>query len=230
MTTKVQLYKIPEVLEEAEILDDSTLPKYKESLKSMNPRAQATLGKYTVVDEELTHSSPLMQIHLLNSGALPAGTRLVTRQDLQTAIANDETGEFLRGRYTDFGIALRTARDSHAPNKEIAKRLVNQLKERGIALNEGVLIPIYALKDRDDSNEQYGVTLDLNDFATKDAIRDLREFKWDYARNEGLACAVLSYRSWYSDYENLVRSYDYGRVVVVRAVGASRTSVAAASA
>ena len=43
---KIALYKIPEVLEEAEISDASVLERYNESLKSMNPRAQEVLGKF----------------------------------------------------------------------------------------------------------------------------------------------------------------------------------------
>lgn len=218
----IPLYKIPEVLEEAEFLDGSILPAYQESLKSMNPRAQQTLGKYAVVDGDLAGSSPLMQIHLLNSGVLPKGTRLATRQDLQTAVANDETGQFMSGRYNDFGIALRSAGDSYEPNTMIAKRLAKQLKERDISFKNGVLIPLAVLKDSDDPNEPYGVTLDFNDNATHDTIRPLGEYIWNWTRDGGLACADLCSRGWGSNIERLGWSGDSGRVVVVRAAGTPR--------
>lgn len=220
MTTKVPLYKIPEALEDAEILDASILPKYNESLKLLSPKAQETLGKFQDIEGQLAHSSPLMLIHLANSGALPKGSRLATRYDLQTAIANDESQSFLRGRYTDFGLALRTAGDTHKPNDALAKKLAKQLKHRGIELNQGVLIPLDALKDQDSQDEPYGLTLDLNDLAIKGTIRYLDEFTWNWKRDQGLACAYLDdVRGWYSNYEHLDRADGDGRVVVVRAAG-----------
>ncbi len=223
MTREIELYEIPEVPERAEVLDDSLLPKYNDSFAGWNERAKATLGKLASTNGEMVGSSPLMFVRMHNAGILPNGKRLATRQDLQKAIdiyAKKYSGaSFTKGIYTDFGLALRTAGDSYAPNDNLAKKLSKQLEQRGIKLGEGVLIPISALKDSEDSNEAYGLTLDLNDSTTKDTIRDLRDFKWDFQRNKGLACACRSDRDWYSVNEVLGRSYGVGRGVVVRAAG-----------
>lgn len=79
MTRKVALYEIPEVLESAEILDDSLLGAYNESFSGWNERAKATLGKMNSIGGEFANSSPLMFIRLHNSGILPKDTRLSTR-------------------------------------------------------------------------------------------------------------------------------------------------------
>ena len=228
MARKVALYKIPEVLEEAEILDGSLLEPYNDSLKSLNPRAQEVLGRFKIINGELAGSGPLMFVRLQNSGVLPAGTRLAERKDLQTAIdryAEENNGKnFTADIYTDLGFALRTAGDSYEVNgikvnDALAKKLVGQLQGRGIALNEGVLIPFLALRDSEDTDSYYGLTLDFNDLATNESVRDLRDFKWDYKRNEGLACACRSGRNWNSGHGGLGRSDDGGRMVIVRAVG-----------
>mgnify|MGYP001561558439 CR=1 FL=1 len=211
------LYEIPEKLEEAAILDGSILEKYSSSLEPFNEKAKEVLSKFKVINGELANSSPLMLVRLQNSGALPERTRLATRKDLEKAISIRGNEEFLRGNYVDFGFALRTAGDSYSPNDQLAKSLAEQLKKRGIALNEGVLIPISVLRDKDDASSFYGVTLDLNDGATRETVRDLREFRWNYSRNEGLVCAGFGGgRCWSSYDEHLGYSLDYGRVVVVR--------------
>ena len=199
------------------------MAKCNQSFSGWNERARAVLGKLRSINGETAGSSPFMFVHLYNSGALPEGTRLSTRQDLEKAInfyASANNGaNFTEGIYSDIGLALRTAGDSYAPNNELAKKLAKQLEARKIALNEGVLIPLSALKDSEDASGFYGLTLDLNDFASKETIRDLKEFKWDYQKDNGLACANRDGRGWDSGNRDLDWSGDVGRVVVVRAVG-----------
>ncbi|MBS3098951.1 hypothetical protein J4462_01955 [Candidatus Pacearchaeota archaeon] len=225
MTKEIVLYKIPQVFEKAAILESSVLKEYNASLEPFNEHAKRSLGQYKVVDGELAGSSPLMQIHLLNSGVLPEGDRLVTRADLEKAVVFDRGNKFLGGIYTDFGLALKTEGDPYEidgvkVNDAIARKLAMQLKKREIALGGGVLIPFSAFKETNKESERYGVTLDLNDLATKETIRPLQEFTWSNLRGEGLSCASLDFgRGWDSDDGHLGRSYGNGRVVVVRAGG-----------
>lgn len=134
----------------------------------------------------------------------------------------------MTGNYIDFGLALITAGDPYEidgvkVNDALAKRLAGQLEKRNIKLGKGVLIPFSALKDKDDSSEYYGVTLDLNDSAAKETIRDLRDYRWDYTRNEGLSCVAFDLgRDWVSCDGRLNRTGDIGRVVVVRAEGTAQ--------
>ena len=46
MTRQVKLYKIPEVLETARVLDDSVLDAYNDSIQSFNETARQTLDKF----------------------------------------------------------------------------------------------------------------------------------------------------------------------------------------
>ncbi len=207
----------------ARILDDSVLPAYKESIKQYNSEeARESLGKFSRSRDELTGSSPLMIIQLVNSGLLPEGTRLATREDLENAISNDD--DFLREYYTDFALALRTAGDSYGPNDLLAKRLAKQLKQRGMALKDGKLIPLNALSLIEDKNSAYGLVADLKEGA-ESSIRELSDYEWDYTRDEGLACAVFYwYRDWYSAGGLLAVSGGLGRVVVVSAEGTQKNS------
>lgn len=76
------------------------------------------------------------------------------------------------------------------------------------------------MKDSEDANEKNGLTLDLNDSASKETIKYLREFKWNYTKKDGLACASRGVSGWNSDDDLLGRSSVFGRVFVVRAEGA----------
>ncbi len=227
MITTYPLYDT-ERREVAEILDASVLPAYADSLKPLNERARTTLGQFTNVDGELVGSSPLMLIHLANSGALPARVTLATRQQLEKAFQYDKTGEFLAGRYADFGLALRTAGDSHAPNNSIAERLGTQLqKKTGLGNGSGLLIPFSALVDSEDPDSYYGLTLNISQKLldatpedVREVIHDLGAYKWNYTRQDGVACAVVgSSWDWYSGDERLGSSNGGGRVVGIRAIG-----------
>ena len=205
--------------ESASILDNFVLEKYNESIKSYNGKARGFLGKFSSSKiGELTGSSPLMQIHLLNSGLLPEDVRLATRGELEVTIG--KTPSFLQGSYYDFGIALLTSGDNnYKPNDLIAKALAEQLKYKGIELGGGKLIYFSAFdKPVDYEESDYGLLLKLKDLSARELdIRNLSDFNWNYQRGEGSACAYLfGGKGWVtSDFELLGRSDDGGRVVVV---------------
>lgn len=210
MAREATLYEMPKTLERARVLDDSVLNEYNESAKTAynSEQARNTLLRFGKSGGELTGSTPFMLVHLQNSGLIDG--RIATRQDLETAL---KFGLNLSGNYTDFGLALRTAGDSHSPNDLLAGTLAEQLAQRGIKLGKGKFIPISALKLRESDNSQYGLVLDLNDVAE---VEDLSKQKWDYSRKEGLARACLDGNgSWYSGDEGLADSNGCGRVVVV---------------
>src|SRR3989344_3930448 len=232
MVSEVALYKVPEVLERARIIDSSVLPAYNESLKPLNEKARATLGQFGEVDGKLTGSSPFMLVQLANSGALPKDiTRLATRPDLETAVALDETQTFLRGRYADVGLALRTAGDENYTQNDLPARvLAKQLESKGIELGRGKLIYLNALTNREDANSSYGLVfnikpevLDLNPENLAKFIRGLEEFNWSHTRDSGLACVVFyRYRGWSSGSGRLGDANADGRVVGISAEGASQ--------
>jgi hypothetical protein len=214
MAKQVRLYEIPKVLEKANILDDSILKDYNNSIASYSEKARQTLSHFNKADGDLTGSSPFMQVHLLNSGLLKRA-RLAARADLEKATFLDNN--FLAGLYTDFGLALRSAGDSYKPNNIPSKLLAEQLKIRGINLGNGKLIPLNSLSLEENDNSDYGLVFVLNEKADKDSILDLSFYKWDYQRNEGLARACLGrYQYWSSYGEQLAVSSGDGRVVLVR--------------
>src|SRR3989344_4706309 len=212
MANQVQLYQIPEKLEVARVLDDSILPAYTESIQGFNERARQTLGNFESIDNQLAGSNPFMLVHLLNQGLVP-GERLAERPDLEKAVAYDP--KFVARNWVDFGIALKTPGDSYRKNDLLAGTLAEQLKQRGISLGSGKLIPFKVLRNRQHDESAYGLVLDLNETAEAANIRDLSEFRWDYTRNEGMARAFLGrFRGWSYDWDLDVSS-SYARVVVV---------------
>lgn len=217
------------------ILDDSVLERYNESIKGYNKRARESLGKFGRSNGELTGSSPLMIIQLVNSGALPEGTRLATVEELSEAVSEGylflagHNPYFLNGINPDVGLVLRSADDSYSPNNLLSDRLVEQLSSRGIELEEcknfnqkykrlyGKFIPFDLLYLTQYRNSAYGLVIDLKDGAER-AIRDLDEVKhldWDHGRDEGLSCAVFCRDRLHSDLPCLSGSCDRNRVVVV---------------
>jgi len=213
MASQVQLYQIPEKLEVARVLDDSILPAYTESIQGFNERARQTLGNFESIDNQLAGSNPFMLVHLLNQGLVP-GERLAERPDLEKAVAYDP--KFVARNWVDFGIALKTPGDSYRKNDLLAGTLAEQLKQRGISLGSGKLIPYNALRNRQHDESAYGLVLDLNETAEAAHIRDLSEFRWDYTIGEGMARAYLyGDRVWYYDDVGLDISGSSARVVVV---------------
>ncbi len=207
--------------ESASVLDDSVLEEYNESIERFNPTLRGNLSKYSQSKGMLTGSSPLMQVHLLDTGLLPGDARIIDRKELETA--KSKSKKFLQGDYTNFGLALVTAGDSYTPNDLPAKVLAEELKQRGINLGKGKLIPLTAFTLQEDGNSQYGSVFKLNDKANKDDFLDLESFKWDYSRNEGLSCALLGRaRGWDADFRALGDSVGIGRVAVVSGKATSR--------
>lgn len=216
----VALYEVPKMLERARVLDDSVLSAYNESVTSKyDLKAQETLKKFSSANGELAGSNIPMLIHLQEYGLL-GGARLATRSDIEKALS---FGLDLFGNYVDFGVALRGENVSYAPNRTSATNLVSQLKQRGIKLGNGKLIPLSVLTQREDASSGYGLTLCLKDDVSMDSIQELADFKWDYTTKEGIARAYLSVGGyWFSNFGGLANSDDFGRVVVVSAEGTSQ--------
>ena len=214
MAREAALYEIPKVLEKARVLDDSVLARYKESVKSAynSDKAREVLSKFGAQNGELTNSNPFMLVALQNSGLLD-GARIATRQDLETA--SRISPNIFSGNFIDFGLALRTPRDSYKPNDLLAETLGKELKQRRIKLGKGKLIPISALKLRENSDSEHGLVFDLSEDAEE--LEDLSQFKWDYMREQGLARAYFSRDGRWVAYGagGLAYSSDDYRVVVV---------------
>ena len=212
MAREAALYEIPKVLEKARVLDDSKLNEYNDSVKSAynSDKAREVLSKFGAQNGELTNSNPFMLVALQNSGLLD-GARIATRQDLETA--SRISPHIFSGNYIDFGLSLRTPRDSYRPNDLLAETLGKELKQRRIKLGNGKLIPISALRLRENSDSEYGLVFDLSEDA--EGLENLFQFKWDYMREQGLAGAYLDWGGWGSDSGGLAGSGGDGRVVVV---------------
>ena len=207
MASQVILYK------KINVLDNLDLQAYNDSIQQFGPRAREVLGKLEGSREQPTGSNPFMLVHLLNQGLVP-GERLAERPDLEQAVAYDP--QFVAGNWVDFGIALKTPGDSYRKNDLLAGTLAEQLKQRGISLGSGKLIPYNALRNRQHDESAYGLVLDLNETAEAAHIRDLSEFRWDYTIGEGMARAYLyGDRVWYYDDVGLDISGSSARVVVV---------------
>ena len=207
MASQVILYK------KINVLDNLDLQAYNDSIQQFGPRAREVLGKLEGSREQPTGSNPFMLVHLLNQGLVP-GERLAERPDLEKAVAYDP--KFVAGNWIDFGIALKTPGDSYTKNDLLAGTLAEQLKQRGISLGSGKLIPFNALRNRQHDESAYGLVLDLNETAEAAHIRDLSEFRWNYTIGEGMAGAYLYRgRDWYYDNRSLDYSNSYARVVVV---------------
>ncbi|MBI4158949.1 hypothetical protein HY500_01675 [Candidatus Woesearchaeota archaeon] len=208
MANQVVIYR------KIEVLDDSQLQAYQESLQSLDEEVAQRLRGLEGDNGYLSFSTPFRLVHLLNSGLLPAGTRLAERLDLEIAIAEDP--KFVEGKWVEFGIALKTAGDSYAPNDIPARVLAEELKSRGISLGSGKLIPYNVLRNVGSQDSDYRMVLNLSDQFKNSSVRDLSDFRWDYTRKEGMARAFLYRgRGWGCDNWDLGNSYSSGRVVVV---------------
>ena len=178
MASQVILYK------KINVLDNLDLQAYNDSIQQFGPRAREVLGKLEGSREQPTGSNPFMLVHLLNQGLVP-GERLAERPDLEKAVAYDP--KFVARNWVDFGIALKTPGDSYRKNDLLAGTLAEQLKQRGISLGSGKLIPFKVLRNRQHDESAYGLVLDLNETAEAAHIRDLSEFRW--------AASAVSFKS-----------------------------------
>jgi hypothetical protein len=213
MAKEIPLYEIPKNIEIARILDDSALEKYIGYVKSKynSEKARSTLLRFNSSNNELTGSNPFMLVCLQNSGLLSVNSRIATRQDLEKAIHYNKGNPFSEN-YVDFGLALRTNKDTHTSNDLLAKVLAEELKQRGIKL--GKLIPISALNLKENSNSAYGLVFSLKEDVKE--LEDLNNFKWNYKRDNGIARAYFYGDGyWISNVEKLADSNGNGRVVVI---------------
>ncbi|MDO8622692.1 MAG: hypothetical protein Q7R52_00430 [archaeon] len=234
------------------ILNDSILPEYNDSIQTYNEKARKVLGQFsdgynaTGNYNGLLHGShPFMLVHLKNSGLIPAGIRLSTRNDLEKVI-----NFFPRGNYTDVGIALRSDKDFYPQNDLLAKTLAEQLKDRGIKIGNGKLISLNALKLTENRDSHYGIVFELNEQMNDKDVLNLDDFRWDDAlidkiidrqvinfaeerlpylkpsevleisgkriRKEGLSIVTLSReRTWLSEAYDLDSSTNIGLVFIV---------------
>lgn len=206
-------------------VDGLILNDYKESIKSYNSqKSKETLDNLKVAEGKISGSSPFIQVHLINSGLIENGNRLPTIEDFESTLRIDNSfliKDFLISNsgcaYTDFGLALRSQRDSyHKQNDILSRRLFGQLVKRGVDIGVGKLIPLNALELKEDENSVYGLVFNLREDA-EEYVSDLQDFKWDYYRNEGLSIACIGGRGWTSCIgEILDRSNGNGRIFVVK--------------
>src|SRR3989344_1160218 len=207
MARETVLYEVSKTLEIVRVLDASVLNEYNESVRSAynSDRARAVLSRFGEFKGELTGSNTFMLVHLQNAGL--AKGRIATRADLEKAL---RFGLNLSGNYVNFGLALRTARDSYLLNDLLAKTLAGQLDKREVKIGEGKFIPISALGLREVPDSYYGLVFDLKDGAE---VEDLSKQRWNYFKEEGLVGAYLVRGGdWYSNDRYLDSSSGNGRV------------------
>lgn len=214
MARQLVLDKFPAGDELAKVLDDSVLPAYLDSVKYFNSeRAREVLSQYKTIGGELAGLNPFADVHLQNYGLLPKGERMATWFDLNQINYTDLT--FLRDNLVYFGLELITEEDSYEHNNLLAKTLAAQLKDRGIELGRGKLIPYSALKVVQDPESYYGLVFNLNENASKENIIDSWEFPFNYKRREGLSIACFEYEDWTAEMEDLTYFNTDSRIVVV---------------
>ena len=208
-----EVYLMPKEVKVVQTLDDSRLEEYNEGIKSYSETARKTLGKFKSIDGVLAGSNKFMVVEMIQKGLLPEGIDyIVRREDLEEALEMDSN--FLKGKYVDVGLTLRTNGDSYKPNDLLAKQLYEDLSSRGIDLGNGKLISLNDLRIEENSDSAYGLVFRLNDSATKDSVLDLDSSKWNWGLNNGLARACLdSCHNWSFNVVSLDVSSDNGRVV-----------------
>ena len=149
------------VLPEAHTLDSEILNAYKEEINSYEKRAFDVLNIFQNRKGDLAGSNCFAPLKFREF--LPEGTRLATMADLGRAI--EINPDFLKGFYSDAGLALRTAGDSYEDNDFLAKDLAKQLKKRKITLDNPKVIYFDALDLRKSQDSIYGLAYNLNERA-----------------------------------------------------------------
>jgi len=233
------------VLPVATTLSSEFLEAYQEGIKSYDAKARKTLDIFSDRNGDFAGSNCFAPLELRKY--LPKETMLATMADLGRA--TEINPGFLNGFYSDTGLVLRTAGDHYNPNDLLAKVLAEQLKEKGMPLQEGIPKIIYfdALNLKRDSNSAYGLIYFLNDnaekgkniidtpelseenysFKTMDErgvpIKDNLGKRTCYTRKDGVSRFCLYwYSNAYSNFRNLADSYDDGRVVGVTSEAGSQ--------
>ena len=230
-------------LPEAHTLDSEILNAYKEGINSYNKRAFDVLNIFQDIQGDLAGSNCFAPLKLREF--LPEGTRLATMADLERVIEINPDF-FLKGFYSDAGLALRTAGDSYEDNDFLAKDLAKQLEKREITLDSPKVIYFDALDLKESQDSIYGLAYDLNEKAAlgvniidaPELMNDMRFKTMNekgtpiidnkgnrnlYTRQDGLSrffldkgLCVLSFFGYLSD------SDDDGRVVVISTEGTSQ--------
>jgi len=198
------------------VLDRRFMEVYTDSISGFNPKAREILGKLSIKDDVIVGCSPLMAVHLENSGILGDKRRVIGRPELETLLYFNS--RFIRGRYTDVGLVLRSSRDSYRPHDILAKVLAEELKKFGVQINKGKLIPFAALKLKEDTRSDYGLVFELKDDAAG-LIKDLDKYKWGSLIKEGISAASYIGRIdgfWNGGNRRIAASDADGRVVTAR--------------
>ena len=171
---------------------------------------------------KITGGSPLMNAFFSQRvlKSLPQGRNLITGEQLFRLYKQEDNKNPFRDVYVDFGIAIRPdGKKGYEPNIFVAKQLINDLKERNINTEKGV-VPDFYMLDIDYSNDcGYGLILKLNDLTPKE-INSVEQIPWDFKSDNPLALACLDrYSDWGSGHEDLEDSNVYTRVVGFDAEG-----------
>ena len=180
-----------ERVREVEILGDEVLPAYVDSIEQYGGKARKTLGGVKSKEGYLTGINSFGLVHLQNSGILPPRVkRLAERRDLERELKRNE--HFFKGMSSIVGLVLKTKTDGGF--SLIAKRLWEQLSNRGIEIGNGVLIPYFALRNESSRRSSYGLVLNLKEeVSTQDlGIEPVEDYSWRWGRKDGLSYATLN--------------------------------------
>ena len=235
MMQKVTLIPRGMVFPVATPVDSKVLPEYNERIKSYNEKARKSLDIFSDRKGEMAGSNCFAPIILRD--LFPESSRLATMYDLERV--TEVNPDALKGFYIDTGLVLRTEGDSYKENVFLAKNLAEQLKHRGITLENPKVIYFDALDLEENPEFEYGLVYKLNERAESgknivDAPELTSDFRFKtidergipvqdsegnrnfYEREDGLSRFYLYGGSYLeSRRSNLADSNDYGRVVVV---------------
>lgn len=219
-----------------DMLDHKVLRSYEKDIaSSYYERARRSLNISHNKDNYVILSNGFIPVQFRKH--LPKGMRLATMADLARII--EAKTDILSGSYSDTGLVLRTAGDSHAPNDSLAKELAEQLNKRGIDLKTPKIIYFDALDLKEDKDSFYNLSYVLNEKAefgkniidapalARDylfrifddkgvPIQDDTERKLLCSRKDGLSRFLVSFNSYVSsDVTNLAQSNGLGRLILV---------------
>src|SRR3989344_5817350 len=235
MMQKVTLIPRGMVFPVATPVDSKVLPEYNERIKSYNEKARKSLDIFSDRKGEMAGSNCFAPIILRD--LFPESSRLATMYDLERV--TEVNPDALKGFYIDTGLVLRTEGDSYKENVFLAKNLAEQLKHRGITLENPKVIYFDALDLEENPESAYGLVYKLNERANLgkniiDASELTNDFMFKtinekgipvkdengnrnlYTREDGLSRFVLDRDSDVLSYDRyLADSDDDGQVVVI---------------
>lgn len=195
---------------EVSFLESDILPKYSKTLFGL-PQ------EYLVIPEEADSSeikrfNHFSLVHLQNSGVLLEGARLAERRDIERILK--ENPKSLENCFVGLGLSFFPEPfGEYDPQK---KTLMDGLKDRGIGVEGGVLIPYRALNLRGTSKTESRLIMDLKDIPTEQlGIEPLDTYGWDYRWNR-LAGAVYRFNGeWGMNFLTDKKISDEGKIVVI---------------